>query len=53
MKLILHADNYESFLQIDTTIFDGDVQAFPEFPKLQVCNTFTVSQKKVSNIAWR
>ena len=29
----LHADKHESFLQIDTMIFDGDGQAFPKFPK--------------------
>ena len=29
----LHADKHESFLQIDTVIFDGDGQAFPEFLK--------------------
>ena len=27
----LHADNYESFLQIENMVFDGDGQAFPEF----------------------
>ena len=42
----LLADEHESFLQIDTMIFDGDDQAFPKFPKLQVCNVFTISQKK-------
>ena len=25
----LHADKHESYLQIDTMIFDGDGQAFP------------------------
>ena len=39
----LHADKYESFLQIDTLIFDGHGQAFPEFRKLQVCSVFTIS----------
>ena len=29
----LHADKHESFLQIDTMIFDGDGQAFPKFSK--------------------
>ena len=29
----LHADKHESFLQIDTMIFDGDGQAFPKLPK--------------------
>ena len=27
---ILHADKHESFLQINSTIFDGDGQAFPK-----------------------
>ena len=39
----LHADKHESFLQIDTMVFDGEGQAFPNFPKLQVCNIFTIS----------
>ena len=30
---ILHADKDENYLQIDTTIFDGDGQAFPKFHK--------------------
>ena len=29
----LLADKHESFLQIDTKIFDGDGQTFPKFPK--------------------
>ena len=29
----LHVDKYESFLQIDNMIFDGDGQVFPKFPK--------------------
>ena len=29
----LHADKHESFLQIDTMIFDGDDQIFAKFPK--------------------
>ena len=29
----LHADNDESYLQIDTMISDGDGQAFRNFPK--------------------
>ena len=28
----LYADKHESFLQIDSIIFDGDGQAFPKFP---------------------
>ena len=29
----LHADKYESFLQIQTMIFDENGQAFPKFLK--------------------
>ena len=29
----LYTDKRESFLQIDTMIFDGDRQTFPKFPK--------------------
>ena len=29
----LNAVKHESFLQIDTVIYDGDDQAFPDFPK--------------------
>ena len=29
----LHADKHESFLQIDTMIFDGCGQGFQNFPK--------------------
>ena len=39
----LHTDKHESFLQIDSIIFDRDGQAFPNFPKLQFCNVFTMS----------
>ena len=42
----LHADEDESFLQIDTKIFDGDGRAFLNFPKQQVCNVFTISQNR-------
>ena len=42
----LHSDQHESILQIDTMIFDGDDQAFAKFPKYQVCNIFTISQKR-------
>ena len=41
----LHVDKRESSLQIDPMIFDGDGQAFPKFPKYQVCNAFTKSLK--------
>ena len=37
---LLHADKHESFLQIDTTTFDGDGQAFPKFRNRQVCDVF-------------
>ena len=30
--VFLHADKHESFQQIGTMSFDGDGQAFPEFP---------------------
>ena len=43
----LHADKHESLLRIDTKIFDGYGQAFPKFPKKQVCNVFTISLKKL------
>ena len=43
----LHADKHESLLQIDTKIFDGYGQAFPKFPKKQICNVFTISLKKL------
>ena len=42
----VHADKHVSFLQSDVIIFDGDGQAFSKFPKQQVCNVFTISQKK-------
>ena len=29
----LHADKHESFLQIDTMIFNGNGQTFPKFSK--------------------
>ena len=40
---LLHAYKHESFLEIDTMIFDGDGQAFPGFQKKQVSNVFTIS----------
>ena len=42
----LPADKHESYLQIDTLIFDGDGQVFPMFPKQQVCNVLAISQKR-------
>ena len=43
----LHAHKHESFQQIDTLIFDGDGEAFPKFPKYQVCNVFSISKEKL------
>ena len=54
----LHADKNENFIQIDIMIFDagmifeGDGQAFPKFPKQQVCNGFTISQKWTETWSW-
>ena len=45
--VLLLADKHESFLQVDTMIFDGDGQAFPKFPKWQVSNVFPISLKKL------
>ena len=42
----LQADNRESFLQIDTMIFDGYGRAFPKFPKCKVCIVFKISRKR-------
>ena len=42
----LHAAKHESFLQIDTMISMGDRQAFPKFPKWQVCSVFIIPQKR-------
>ena len=51
MKLIFadKADKHESFLQIDTTIFDGDGQAFPpKFPKVASLQClYNISKKKL------
>ena len=38
-----HAEKNESFLQIDTMIFNGDGQTFPKFPKQQDFDVFTIS----------
>ena len=43
----LHADAHESFLYVDTMIFDKDGQASLKFPKQHVCNVFAISQKEV------
>ena len=45
VKFLL-ADKRENFLQFDIMVFDGDCQAFPKFAKRQVCNVFTISQKR-------
>ena len=44
--VFLHTDKHESLLQIDSIILMGDGQAFPKFPKQQVSNIFTTSQKR-------
>ena len=43
----LHADKHESLLQIDTMILMGDDQAFPKFPKEQVCMPLQYLRKEV------
>ena len=40
---LFHTYKHESFLQINTMIFDGDGQAFPKFPKKKVFNVSTYS----------
>ena len=40
----LPADKHKSSPQTDTD-FDEDGQAFPNFPKYQVCSVFTISQR--------
>ena len=42
MKSFLQANKRES---VDAMIFDREAQAFPKFPKLGVCNVFTIFQK--------
>ena len=42
----LHADKHDSFLQIDTMIWDGHGQAFSKYSQYQVCNIFAISQRK-------
>ena len=41
----LNVDQHESYLQINTTIFDGHGRTFPKFPKYQVYNVLTISLK--------
>ena len=43
----LHAGKHESFVQVNTMIFDGNGQAFRKFAKEQVCNVFTVLHKRI------
>ena len=45
----LYTDKNESFLQLDTMIFDDDGQTFPRFPKQQVSNVFRITYKR----SWR
>ena len=42
---ILSADKHESFLQ-DCIFFGVRSQAFPKYPKQQVCKIFAISQGK-------
>ena len=42
----MRVDKNQSFLQVDTVIIDPE---FSKYSKQQVCNIFTVSQKKVRN----
>ena len=42
----LHVDKHQSFLQVDTTVFDGCGCAFPKYQKYQVCNILAISQKR-------
>ena len=42
---ILSADKHESFLQ-DSIFFGVRSQAFPKYPKQQVCKIFAISQGK-------
>ena len=39
----LYADSHGNYLQTDAMTFDGNGQAFPKFPKYQVCNVFRIS----------
>ena len=43
----LHTDMYESFLQVETVIFDGDGQAFLMFPKQQVYMSLQYLKKEI------
>ena len=45
MKLNFSADKHQSFLQVDTTIFDVCGQACLKFSK-EVCNIFALSQER-------
>ena len=49
---VLHAGKHENWNKLEQITtnwnydFDGDGQGFPKFPKKQVCNFFTISQKR-------
>ena len=45
IKLIFGADKHQSFLQVDTIIFDGCDQACLNYSKY-VCNIFAISQER-------
>ena len=49
----LHADKHESLLQVDNYDFDGDVQAFPKFPKWQVFSLVGILAMQGWNTAMR
>ena len=41
-----NADKHQSFLQVDTIIIDEHDQAVSKYSKLEVCDIFTISQKR-------
>ena len=41
-----HADKYQTILQVDTINLGGHGQACPNYPKLQVCKIFAISQER-------
>ena len=42
----LHADKHQNFLQGDTIIVSGHDQVFSKYSKQQICDIFTISQKR-------
>ena len=42
----LPADKHKSFLQVDFIFLGVRSQAYPKYPKQQVCNIFAISQVK-------